>query len=311
VAPVATSAYHRWDRDGRPWKPARPVKALAERLKAHGYTCYIIGSDDRSHLQADFPEDHSPFSKTGWPGPNPYPFVLALDVMPPKKGHRSKIDGQPLPSLQALGRQLRADKMSGHRGVAWLKYMNHEPERDWGGPCWHESWQPLYRRRGTEDRGHIHMSCRTDFHLSAAADDYDPVARIRAGSEGGDDVSWTDDVIPLWGAHRTKTNPTARPTWVLSNVGRWTEETVVAARTIRAELAAVRKTQAAILAATAGQATAATIIAHIDKRAAEDAARDAKLQELVAKGQDGTSDPAEVIRQIGALLGAVGAGPDG
>lgn len=176
---MATQAYYAWDRAGRPWEVAAPIKAVGGRLQAHGYTVYYIGSDDRAHLQADVPEDHCPFSVTGWPGKHPYPYVLAMDIMPPEPGARSKIDGLPLPSLQQISAQMRADKIAGHPGMAWLKYMNWEPDRNNGGACWHDSWQPDYARWASGDRGHTHMSGRTDYVTSTAANGYDPVARLR------------------------------------------------------------------------------------------------------------------------------------
>lgn len=184
---MATSAYYAWDRAGRPWRVARPIKAVGDRLRAHGYTTYYLGSDDEAHLQAETPEDHAPFSATGWPGRHPYPVVNALDVMPPNPGQKSKLTGKLLPSLQQLGAQLIADRKANHPGAAWLKYINWEPEGDYEGPCWHESWQPNHRRTASGDRGHIHGSGRTDTVDSSASDDYDLVARV-TGDDLEDDM---------------------------------------------------------------------------------------------------------------------------
>ncbi len=185
---MATSAYWAWDRDGRPWKVARPIKAIGDRLRRYGYTVYYLGSDDTSHLQAARPLDHCPFSATGWPVPHPYPYVNAMDIMPPPAGSG-------LPSLQALGAQMLADKKAGHPGMAWLKYQNWEPVRDNGGPCYQDSFKPNHVQTASTDRGHIHQSGRTDLVAYAGADDYDPVARVRAPrtesaptTEGEDDM---------------------------------------------------------------------------------------------------------------------------
>jgi hypothetical protein len=35
---VATKAYADWVKDGKPWKFGRAVKAVADHLRAHGYT---------------------------------------------------------------------------------------------------------------------------------------------------------------------------------------------------------------------------------------------------------------------------------
>ena len=172
---MASQAYRNWVADGSPWKYARPVLAVGDRLAAHGYTVYFEGNLE--HLTKDVPEDHCPFSATGWPGKSPYPYCMALDIMPPKTGQVSLLTGRRLPTLQQLGARLRADRIAGHPGAAWLKYMNWEPSGDNAGSCWHESWQPTYVRTTSGDRGHIHGSCRTDAYLSDAADGYDLVLR--------------------------------------------------------------------------------------------------------------------------------------
>lgn len=185
---MASQAYFDWVDDGRPWKFSRPVTALGNRLRAHGYTVYFQGNDD--HLKKNTPEDHTPFSATGWPGKSPYPYCMAGDIMPATPGQRSKLTGQPLPSLQRLAAQLRKDKIAGYGPAKFLKYLNWEPEGNYTGPCYHDSWQPDYSRRDSTDRGHIHYSGRTDCHLSTATDDYDLVARTL----GEDDMPTADEI---------------------------------------------------------------------------------------------------------------------
>lgn len=174
---AASAAYTAWDADGRPWQYARPVHAFANRLRAHGYTVYEEG--DERHLTNVPPEDHTPFSATGWPAASPYPVCMATDVMPPKPGQVSALTGRPLPSLARLGAQLRRDRIDGHPGAAWVKYMNWT---DSAGQVWHDKWQPDYARTTSGDVGHIHGSCRTDYAGSALADGYDLVTR----TEGAD-----------------------------------------------------------------------------------------------------------------------------
>jgi hypothetical protein len=183
----ATLAYFSWVADGRPWQFARPVLAVANKLRQHGYTVYMEG--DERHLQKDTPEDHTPFSETGWPGASPYPVCMALDVMPPTAGQTSKLTGRPLPSLAALAAQLRRDRINGHPGAAWVKYMNWEPEGNFVGPCYHDTWQPDYVRYTSGDRGHIHGSCRTDYAASGVADGYDLVDQTE-GSGGMTILGW-------------------------------------------------------------------------------------------------------------------------
>jgi hypothetical protein len=193
-----------WRADGSPWRAARPLADIGARLTAHGYRVRILGG--ARDLTTDQPGDHVPWGAGGWPRPQRYPFVMAMDVEPPDPGSG-------LPSLQALGRQFRVDKLAGHPGVAWLSGLIWEPERDGGGPCWCDSWMPDYDRQPGDDRGHLHLSCRTDHTTAAVAAGYDPVGRLgihrppaprpipglvpmgMVSSEP--DVSWTDDVIPI------------------------------------------------------------------------------------------------------------------
>jgi hypothetical protein len=172
---MASQAYHHWVADGRPWKFARPITQVGDRLRAHGYTVYYQGN--QSHLEHEPPEDHTPFSATGWPGKSPYPYCMAMDIMPPKPGQKSKITGAPLPSLAKLAAQLRGDKIDEVKQASFVKYINWEPQGG-GGPCYHDSWTPSYSRRTSSDRGHIHVSARSDSATSTLSDGYDLVARI-------------------------------------------------------------------------------------------------------------------------------------
>jgi hypothetical protein len=158
-----------WIADGSPFRLSQPLADLRDRLRGYGYTVYDIGN--RAHLEHDPPEDHTPYSATGYPGKALYGVGYAIDIMP-QAG---------LPSLQQLGAQLLADRNATLAGARWLKYMNWEPGT---GPCYHEAWQPGYRRTSSTDRGHIHLSALTGYETSTIGAGYDPVARIR-----GDDMS--------------------------------------------------------------------------------------------------------------------------
>lgn len=183
---MSRADYDRWVAAGKPFTLMRPARDLRDRLRAHGYTVYDIGN--QSHLLAEPPEDHTPYSDTGWPGTAHLGVGYAVDIMPSAAGATSRVDGLPLPSLQQLGAQLLEDREAAVRGISWLKYMNWEPQRDNGGACWHDSWQPAHVRRSSGDRGHIHLSGVTGLESSTIGAGYDPVARIR----GGDDVSAAD-----------------------------------------------------------------------------------------------------------------------
>lgn len=166
---MATQAYWNWKNAGAPWSSATPIGDFSRTMRGHGYTVYVLGADDPSHLQADQPEDHCPFSQTPWPGPQPYPRVLALDIMP-----GGAMD------WRALGEKIVADKNAGVPGTEWIKYINYE---DRNGNCWHASWQPNYARRSSSDRGHIHMSGRTDYVDAHTA--YDPFNAAVGGNDMG------------------------------------------------------------------------------------------------------------------------------
>lgn len=192
---MTLSQYNSWKADGRPFRLMTPAEDLQTNLQRHGYTVYDIGNE--SHMLASPAEDHTPFSGTGWPGLAKYGVGYALDVMPPAPGARSKLDGKPLPSLQQLGAQLVKDRKAGVPGISWLKYINWEPERNNGGPCYQESWKPNHARKSSSDRGHIHVSARTGMETSTVARGYDPVARIRQGANDvgileGEQAKWLE-----------------------------------------------------------------------------------------------------------------------
>lgn len=102
---MATQAYWDWVSAGRPWQLAKPVSELA--VWAAGNDVDILGTiGDEGHLQAGFPEDHTPFSFTAWPVPLPGYYVCAID----------------LADVRGLGVAILAGARSG--SYPWLKYMN-------------------------------------------------------------------------------------------------------------------------------------------------------------------------------------------
>lgn len=162
---MTSAGYRAWLAAGKPFTLAAPIAELARVLRGHGYTVGTIGNN--AHLTASTPEDHCPFSATGWPSTSPRWLVMALDIMP----------GGAV-GLDQLGAQLVADRNAGVPGVAWVKYINWTPA---GQPCRHETWQPDHAVRASSDVGHIHVSARTDFARTEAATGYDPVARLQGG----------------------------------------------------------------------------------------------------------------------------------
>jgi len=162
--------YLGWIEAGAPAVAATCVADFAATMRGHRYTVYIFGN--AAHQRAVPPEDHMPYSSTPWPGPQPYPDVLACDVMP----------GGAL-DWRTLGERIVADKNAGNPAAAWIKYVNYT---DLAGRCWHASWTPAYSRTSSNDTGHIHISARTDYANRHTT--YDPIAnaqtpRLAAGTQ--------------------------------------------------------------------------------------------------------------------------------
>lgn len=157
--------YRQWMEAGKPFRVADPVANLATILRSYGYTVGTIGNT--AHLTAKVPEDHTPYSATGWPHPSEYPWVHACDIMPPPGGKN-------LPTLAQLGAQIVADRNAGVPSIGWLKYINWTHA---DGHCVHEKWMPGHTVSASNDTGHIHLSGRTDYTRVPAV--YDPVVRSR------------------------------------------------------------------------------------------------------------------------------------
>jgi len=160
------AGYKRWLAVGKPYRLAAPPAALRDVLRGHGYTVYDY--PDERHQKAIPPEDHTAYSATGWPQPATFGVGYAIDIMPPPATSG-------LPELAQLGRQIFDDRQADVPGIAWLKYMNWEPG---DGSCLHDAWQPTHSRRDSTDRGHIHLSGRTDM-TNTDTNGYDPVKRFR------------------------------------------------------------------------------------------------------------------------------------
>lgn len=159
---MTVTTYEGWLADGSPWHAAPCIAAARDTFSAHGYTVYTIGNHD--HLTAEPPEDHTPYSHTPWPGSQPYPEVLALDIMP----------GGPV-DWRDLGVRIVGDKNAGKPGTEWIKYVNYTAPT---GECIHASWEPHFVSTSSGDTGHIHISARTDLAGQADLHGWDPVAEL-------------------------------------------------------------------------------------------------------------------------------------
>lgn len=176
---MASQGYRDWLNAGRPYHLIRPAKAVQATLRGYGLTVYDFPDD--GHLQANTPEDHTPFSATGWPAANKRWNARALDVMPRSGSlaHRKE--------NADIARQIIRDKDAGHPGVAWVKYINWTDE---AGNCVQVSWKPSKATKKSTDKGHIHISGRSDVDDDARADGYDPIARLN-----GEDYSVADSQL--------------------------------------------------------------------------------------------------------------------
>lgn len=169
---MASQAYYAWIGAGRPYTLIRPAKAVQRTIRTYGITVYDYPDD--SHLKANTPEDHTPFSVTGWPGANKKYNARGLDVMPRSGSLAHRRENAD------IARQLIKDRDAGHQGVAWIKYINWTDE---DGVCRQERWtdpaNPNRRTtRSSSDKGHIHISGRSDMDAYVGADGYDPIRRM-------------------------------------------------------------------------------------------------------------------------------------
>lgn len=137
-----TSKQHQhWIDRGKPWRLATPIAEMKAALLSFGAPADTIGTlgDDR-HLDAEPPEDHTPYSETGWPVPTPNDVVTAIDYQGP--------------NWNRWAEHWIAMADAGH--APWIKYMNYEGV--------HYSWEPHAARRSSTDwKGHAHMSIRSDW----------------------------------------------------------------------------------------------------------------------------------------------------
>lgn len=144
---MATRAYYDWLAAGKPWHKAAPVAEYQRAFLAAGWPAASLGTlGDAAHLTSDRPQDHTPFSVTGWPDAHPYPYVLAFDA-----GH---LPAQGFDMAPVVAQWL-ADARDGK--TPWVKYIV------WRG-------QSFDVRREFEPAGasghydHAHVSFRTDWH---------------------------------------------------------------------------------------------------------------------------------------------------
>lgn len=138
-----TSRQHQaWINEGGVWHPAVPIleleQAIYQMLGAPAGSVQVIGND--LHLDAEPPEDHTPYSETGWPVTTPHLIVTALDYAGP--------------GWEALFDHLINERMAGR--FLWIKYINFKGL--------HHRWEPNYQgSTSTDDKGHGHLSIASNW----------------------------------------------------------------------------------------------------------------------------------------------------
>lgn len=183
-AGMASQGYTEWVKAGRPYTLIVPARLLQDVLQGHGLTVYDYPDD--SHLRAATPEDHTPFSVTGWPGPNARWRARALDIMPRSDSEKHRKENAD------IARQLIRDRNAGVSGVMWIKYLNWTDEE---GITRQERWTPNHTTRSSGDDGHVHVSGRSDVDTDTRARGYDPISRMSGLAPGGGDdmgTTWTE-----------------------------------------------------------------------------------------------------------------------
>lgn len=157
---MTTQDYVNWVADGRPWKLATPIAEYFAAFKAAGWPAGSLGTiGDTAHLQASHPQDHCPFSATGWPNPNEYPYVCAFDA-----GH-DPANGRDMG--QVVSRWLSQARAG---STPWVKYIV------WQGHIYdvRNGWSP---QPADNHFDHAHVSIRTDWtHRSIGT--FDPVGKV-------------------------------------------------------------------------------------------------------------------------------------
>lgn len=156
-------------------------------------------------------------------------------------------------------------------------------------------WAAQLRARGDSHESHMHESWYRD------SEGRDKIRFYRPFFEEDDDMAtakevWDYNIPPGADISEYSEDKAWRALSILRSTQTWAYRATKEARKSRAE-------NKAILDAVGGLDTDA-ILAAIDRRAAEDVARDAALMELVEQGQSGQLAADEVVRLIGAKLSA-------
>jgi hypothetical protein len=282
---MPSQGFYDWLNAGKPYTLIRPAAALQKRLRGYGLVVYDYPND--AHLKAARPEDHTSFSETSWPIGNARWRAHALDVMP-RTDEYGNVTAAARAENADIARQLIRDRDAGVPGVMWIKYVNWTDE---AGVCrqirWTDYLHPLtHEIRSSSDKGHIHISGRSDCATDDRADDYDPIARMR----GDSDVN-VNDKSPF--GQQFSEADKDYGLWLGGTVGnqlQWLREDAYFARqfakraaTESAALRTVIEGLAAVIERAGGSADTAAILAGVDER----------LARLAAEQRDAVADLGE------------------
>lgn len=280
---MASQAYRDWLNAGKPYALIDPAEALRAAIAGHGITVWHY--PNLSHLTAEPPEDHTPFSATGWPGSNARWKARGLDIMP-REDARGNVTPAARKENADIARQLIRDRDAGHPGVMWIKFLNWTDEK---GTCRQERWMDLQRplartTRSSSDAGHIHVSGRSDADTDKRAAGYDPVARMN----GEVDMDMTTPVG--WTQQYTSEGYDPDAPWLGGTFGQqlqhmreatfWTKK--LALRTA-GRMEAMTALLQQVIQTGGGNVDVAALMAHVD----------AKLEALAADNRDAVADLGE------------------
>lgn len=196
---MPSNSYYEWVAAGKPLTPALPVRQTVEQLKvafpkAAQQNLFSWYAND-AHYKAVPPQDHTPFSATGWPGTSPRWYVFATDIM-----DRSDLGVDCDVLFTYWIGEARAGRMP------WMKYFI------WQAKIYdvRNGWRPT---AGSDHFDHVHMSTRTDYINSGLGS-----WSIAPGGDGSMLIQvketlavWTVDAVRTW--RRSISSPQELASW--------------------------------------------------------------------------------------------------
>lgn len=146
---MASVAYQQWVNAGRPLTPARPVRDVVDRMKVaypkaaakNIFSWYA----NEAHYTAVPPQDHTPFSATGWPGVSPRWYVFATDIM-----HRVDLGVDCNVLFPYWLKEAKAGRFPSLKYIIWQARL-YSVQNNWNSQA------------NSDHFDHIHLSFRTDF----------------------------------------------------------------------------------------------------------------------------------------------------